>query len=84
MKNEKIKIVVLRPQARLGAQPPKAALSAERKHGCAVQKISALWFLDGFVGWGLDLCAKSRRVAAALRPEIERPPYNTKQTPHNP
>ena len=44
MKNEKIKIVVLRPQARLGAQPPKAA----------------------------------------LRPEIERPPYNTKQTPHNP
>ena len=40
MKNEKIKIMVLRPQARLGlapqrrfgAQPPKAALSAEMRN----------------------------------------------------
>ena len=43
MKNEKIKIMVLRPQARLGlapqrrfgAQPPKAALGAEMRNRAA-------------------------------------------------
>ena len=31
--------MVLRPQARLGAQPPKAALSAERIAACGRSKI---------------------------------------------
>ena len=34
--------MVLRPQARLGAQPPKAALSAERTRGLRPLKKSGL------------------------------------------
>ena len=54
--------MVLRPQARRGAQPPKAALSAERKRGCAAQKISTLPFWGGLHGGVLTPPYKAKQT----------------------